>query len=307
MPGDGYNLLVVLGPTATGKTHLAVELARRLGGEVVSADSRQVYRGLDIGAGKDLDAYQTPAGPIAHHLIDIVDLDQEFSLFDFQRQFYRVFEEIRARGVMPVLAGGSGLYLESVLLGYELVAAPRDDTLRAELACRSMEQLGSRLRALQGRLHNTTDLTSRERAVRAIEIAEYARRNPPPPAPAVRSLVLGIRMPRRELRERIRTRLVARVEQGLVEEVEGLRARGVSWERLDSLGLEYRWVARYLRGEIENRNDLVQKLHAAICRFAKRQESWFRRMERRGVRIRWLESCDPDEAWAGIQPHRPAP
>ena len=299
MPGDGYNLLVVLGPTATGKTHLAVELARRLGGEVVSADSRQVYRGLDIGAGKDLDAYQTPGGPVAHHLIDIVDLEQEFSLFDFQQQFYRVFEELRGRGAMPVLAGGSGLYLESVLFGYELVEAPRDDALRAELACLSMEQLASRLRALQGQLHNTTDLTSRERAVRAIEIAECARRNPPPPAPAVRSLVLGIRMPRRTLRERM--------EQGLVEEVEGLRARGVSWERLDSLGLEYRWVARYLRGEIGNRNDLVLKLHAAICRFAKRQESWFRRMERRGMRIRWLESCDPDGAWAEIHASRPAP
>jgi tRNA dimethylallyltransferase len=238
---------------------------------------------------------------VACHLIDVVDLDREFSLFDFQQRFYQVFDELRAREIMPVLAGGSGLYLESVLLGYDLVKAPRDDALRAGLAGLSMKQLESRLRALQGRLHNTTDLTSRERLVRAIEIAECARRNPAPAAPAIRPLVLGIRVPRQELRHRIRTRLVERMEQGLVEEVEGLRARGVSWERLDALGLEYRYVAMRLRGEIDNHNDLVQKLHAAICRFAKRQESWFGRMERRGVQIHWLQGADCGQAWELIR------
>jgi tRNA dimethylallyltransferase len=289
------NLVMVLGPTASGKTRLGVELARELGGEIVSADSRQVYRGLDIGAGKDLDEYSTGGTPVPYHLIDIVDLDVEFSVFDFQKQCFQVLENLQARGVPAIVVGGSGLYLEAVLKGYRMVEVPVDPELRAELEAADHETLVERLLALRT-VHNITDLEDRDRLVRAIEISEYSARHEPKPGPDIRAIVLGVRWDRQVLRERIRDRLAARLRGGLVDEVRGLRDRGVPWQRLDLLGLEYRFVSQYLRGEIKNENDLKQKLAAAIIAFAKRQDTWFRRMERQGTEIHWIERGDLDRA-----------
>ncbi|GFE57927.1 tRNA (adenosine(37)-N6)-dimethylallyltransferase MiaA [Geobacter sp. AOG1] len=283
------NLLVVLGPTASGKTRLGVELARRLDGEVISADSRQVYRGMDIGSGKDLTEY----GSIPYHLIDIVEPAYEFNVFEFQRRFLEAFDDIRQRSRLPVLVGGTGMYLEAVLKGYRLMEVQEDPTLRQELASLTMESLAGRLRSTSPRLHNTTDLLDRERLVRAIEIAAYERDHTPEPLPEIRPLVLGIRWERSVLRQRITDRLRARLGHGLIEEVARLHAEGIPWERLEFYGLEYRFVAKHLQGEL-NRNDLFQKLNSAIHDFAKRQDTWFRRMERNGTTIHWLDGAgDP--------------
>jgi tRNA dimethylallyltransferase len=285
------NLLVVLGPTASGKTHLAVQAARQLAGEIISADSRQVYRGLDIGSGKDLDEY----GEIPYHLIDVVEPGYEFSLFDFARSFCDAYREIRGRGRLPILAGGTGLYLDAVLRGYDLVAVSRNLDLRAQLESLSLVDLQERLRGLRPEQHNTTDLVDRSRLVRAIEIAvgEQQSGRQPLPMPELVPGVFGLRWPRALLRQRITARLLQRLEHGLVEEVAGLHAAGVSWQTLDYYGLEYRFVAAYLQGKL-NRNDLFQKLNSAIHQFAKRQETWFRRMERQGLVIHWLDATgDP--------------
>jgi len=290
-----FDTLVILGPTASGKTHLGVELARGLGGEIVSADSRQVYRGLDIGAGKDLEEYSTGGPPVPYHLIDIVGLEVEFSVFDFQRRCYGVLEDLRSRSVLPIIVGGSGLYLEAVLKGYRMVDVPVDEDLRAELGNASTADLVARL-LTHRKVHNTTDLEDRKRLIRAIEIAEFTARHEPEPGPPITPLVLGVSWQRSVLRERIRARLADRLDNGLIEEVEGLRARGVGWEKLRFLGLEYRYVADYLLGAIKNKNDLEQKLGSAICVFAKRQETWFRRMQRRGTTIIWVDRGDVETA-----------
>ncbi len=289
------NLLVILGPTASGKTRLGVELASLAGAEILSVDSRQVYRGLDIGSGKDLDEYVVDGKNIPYHLIDIVDLDIEFSVFDFQKRFFETFESLQQRGTPAIAVGGSGFYLEAVLKAYRMVDVPPDEDLRSELQSLSLEELGQRLEKLR-EVHNTTDLEDRERLIRAIEIAEYTARHEPEPAPEIDALVLGVRWDRIVLRRRIRDRLTARLRGGLVEEVEHLHSSGVSWEKLSFLGLEYRFVSEYLKGEIRNSNDLKQKLGAAICGFAKKQETWFRRMQRRGVVIHWIDEGDVSEA-----------
>ncbi len=279
-----YNLLVILGPTASGKTRLGVELARRCNGEIISADSRQVYRGMDIGTGKDLAEY----GEIPHHLIDIIEPTDEFNLFLFQRHFLQAFATIREHAGMPLLVGGTGLYLDAVLQGYRLLEVPENLRLRQELAELTMAELAERLRQLSLRLHNSTDLLHRDRLLRAIEIAAYEKEHPPEPLPDIRPLVLGIRWERQQLKERITARLKARLAQGMLEEVAALHANGIPWEKLDFFGLEYRYLALHLQGKL-NRNDMLQKLNSAIHDFAKRQESWFRRMERNGIHINWLD------------------
>ena len=282
-----FNLLVILGPTASGKTRLGVELARRLSGEIVSADSRQVYRGMDIGTGKDLAEY----GEVPHHLIDIMEPGAEFNVFLFQRRFFEAFAAISSRGRLPVLVGGTGMYLEAVLKGYRLVDVPENPALRSELAALSMEALADRLKQTSSRLHNTTDLLDRERLVRAIEIAACEQRHEPEPAPEIRPLVLGVRWERDRLRERITARLKERLGHGLLEEVARLHAAGIPWETLEFYGLEYRFAARHLKGEL-TANDMFQKLNSAIHDFAKRQETWFRRMERHGTVIHWMDGAD---------------
>ena len=283
----GCNLLVILGPTASGKTRLGTAAARLLDGEIISADSRQVFRGMDIGTGKDLDEY----GGVPYHLIDILDPGEEFSVFAFQRLFSEAFTGIRGRGRLPILVGGTGLYLDAVLRGYRLIEVPENPALRRELAELPLDELRERLLGLTPRIHNSTDLINRDRLLRAIEIATFeltAATAKAPALPELHPLVFGIRFERELLRRRITERLKARLSGGMIEEVERLLAAGVPAERLDWYGLEYRFVTRYLRGEL-NRNDMFQKLNAAIHEFAKKQENWFRRMERDGVEIIWLD------------------
>ncbi|MBW7863153.1 MAG: tRNA (adenosine(37)-N6)-dimethylallyltransferase MiaA [Candidatus Hydrogenedens sp.] len=301
------NALVVLGPTATGKTSLGVQLARALGGEILSADSRQVYRGLDIGSGKDLSEYTAGGSAVPFHLIDIAGLDQEFSVYDFHKAFHAALAEVRGRGRLPVTVGGTGLYLEAVIQGYDFADAPENPELREELAALDDEALRTRLLALRPGQHNTTDLGDRERLLRAIEIAEAANARDggdgAAPSPGFHPLILGVSPDRDELRRRIARRLHERLSSGLVEEVAELHAKGHSWERLERLGLEYRHAALFLQGRILNKNDLFQKLNAAIVQFARRQETWFRRMERRGVVIHWMPRADIAHAMRVIAEH----
>lgn len=296
-----FDTLVVLGPTASGKTCLGVALARQLQGEIISADSRQVYRGMDIGTGKDLAEY----GETPYHLVDILDPGEEFNVFRFQKLCFQAMAEIRSRGALPVIAGGTGLYLDAVLRGYRMVEVPEDAALRRQLADLTQEQLAARLLAASPRLHNTTDLLDRDRLVRALEIALYEQHHQPEPLPAITPLVLGIRWERSELRRRITARLRERLNNGMVQEVERLLQAGVSRETMEFYGLEYRFVARHLAGEL-NGNDLFQKLNSAIHDFAKRQETWFRRMERQGVVIHWLDGAgDPFQEAMALIGHTP--
>lgn len=298
------NLIVVLGPTASGKTQLGVALAQQLNGEIISADSRQVFRGMDIGTGKDLGEYDN----VPYHLIDILDPGSEFSVFNFQQLFYQSFEEISGRGKLPLLVGGTGLYLDAALRGYRMVEVPKNPPLRAELAHVELSDLQHRLLKLKPNQHNNTDLEDRDRLIRAIEIAEgeqQARSDQPAP-PELQSIIFGIRWERSMLRQRITERLKQRLAEGMIEEVEQLHAQGVSWERLDYYGLEYRFIAQHLQNKL-NRNDMTQKLNSAIHQFAKRQETWFRRMEKHGTNIIWLSGNDDPLAEAiphlrGIQP-----
>ena len=294
-----FKLLVVLGPTASGKTRLGVQLARLLHGEIISADSRQVYRGLDLGAGKDLAEY----GEVPYHLVDVVDPGVEFNVFEYQRRFFEIFDEISQRDVLPVLVGGTGLYLDSVLRGYRMVAVPENPQLRSDLAAVPMQVLTEKLAALTPRLHNTTDILDRPRLLRAIEIAVYERDHEPEPLPELAPVIFGIRWERSVLRNRITERLRERLAAGLVAEVEVLLGAGVSHATLDFFGLEYRFVARHIRGELSF-NDMFQKLNGAIHDFAKRQETWFRRMERNGTNIHWLTGGDDllEQALNVLQP-----
>jgi tRNA dimethylallyltransferase len=286
-----YNLLTILGPTASGKTRLAVALARELNGEVISADSRQVFRGMDIGSGKDLHEYCE----VPYHLIDILESGEEFSVFAFQRLFREAFAEIAGRGRLPVLCGGTGLYLDAVLRSYRMLEVPENPQLRGELDGKSLEELTEILQSLKPAQHNTSDLLERSRTIRAIEIALYEREQAgqPEELPAIRSLTIGIRRERSELRKRITERLKVRLEAGMIEEVQNLHDSGVAWERLDYYGLEYRYIGAFLQGRL-NRNDMFQKLNSAIHDFAKRQENWFRKMEKNGVVINWVDGAgDP--------------
>ena len=290
-----YNLLVVLGSTATGKTGLAVSLAGRFGGEILSADSRQVYRGMDLGTGKDLNEYVQ--GGVPYHLIDIFDPQEECSVFTYQRLFYRCFQEIVMRGNIPLMVGGTGLYLDAVIRGYRLPAVPEDQALRKELEGEGMASLRRRLFSLCTDVHNTTDLQDRKRLIRAIEIAEFTRSHSGGDVGriTISPLVLGIRCEREALRRKITDRLEARLKAGMIEEVRALKEKGLGWERIDSFGLEYRYIGCYLRGQM-TREEMVTVLNTRIHQFAKRQATWFRRMERNGVRIHWIENADTDKA-----------
>ncbi len=280
------NLLVILGPTASGKTRLGVTAAEQFGGEIISADSRQVFRGMDIGTGKDLAEY----GDIPYHLIDIVQAGSEFSVFDFQECFITAFKDIQNRGRLPILVGGTGLYLDAALRGYQLVKVPENPALRTELAELNLNDLQQRLLQLRPEQHNTSDLQDPERLVRAIEIATGEGNTAPLPLPAIEPLVFGVRWDRSVLRQRITERLKQRLAEGMIEEVRHLHEAGIPYVNLEYYGLEYRLVAQHLQGQL-NRNDMFQKLNSAIHQFAKRQETWFRRMEKQGVAIHWLNGA----------------
>lgn len=287
-----YDLLVVLGATAGGKTALAVQAARHLNAEIISADSRQVYRGMDLGTGKDLAEY----AEIPYHLIDIAEPGSEYNLFSFQRDCFTAIEEIKQRGKLPLVCGGTSMYLDAVLRGYRLVEVPENPVLRAELASLNGEQLRQRLMQLKPQQHNRTDLEDRKRLIRAIEIVHGESIAVDQfPLPDIKPLVFGLRWPRELLRQRIALRLQQRLEEGMIEEVQQLFEAGVPWARLEFYGLEYRLIAQHLQGQL-NRNDMVQKLRSAIGQFAKRQETFFRRMEMQGVKIQWLDGQgDPFE------------
>ena len=295
-----YNMLAVVGPTACGKTSLAVELALALDGEVISADSRQVYRGMDIGTGKDLAEYERGSIKVPVHLVDIVDAGDKYNVFEFQRDFLSAYDDVKSRGRMPVLCGGSGMYVESVLREYTLLPVPENPTLRAELEKKSLGELTSILSSYK-KLHNSTDVDTVKRAVRAIEIEEYyASRSMEERAfPHIETLAVGIDVDREIRRERISRRLHARLEEGLVAEVEALLASGISAEQLIYYGLEYKYVTLYVTGAMTY-EDMVRGLEIAIHQFAKRQMTWFRGMERRGVKINWIDASLATEEQVGI-------
>ena len=244
-----------------------------------------------MGTGKDLQEY----GSIPYHLIDVCDLSREFTVFHFQQEVYRIFPQLIEKDALPIIAGGTGLYLDAILRGYELIPVPEDPALRATLTTKTLPELQDMLMALKPDIHNKTDLEQPDRLVRAIEIARYRQEHPESAAvhlhnvPPIKPKIYGISFERSILRERIRRRLIARIDAGMIEETEQIHAQGYSWERLESLGLEYRFTAQYLQGKIESKEVYIEQLYRAIGQFAKRQETWFRRMERNGIEIEWID------------------
>ncbi len=280
---DGYDLLCILGPTASGKTRYAVQLARELDGEILSGDSRQVYRGMDIGTGKDLAEY----GDIPYHLIDIVDAGEKYNIFQYQHDFERAYRDIVERGKTPILCGGSGLYIEAATCGYHLPDVPPDPALRAELEQLPTETLIARYETLR-KPHNTTDYDTRQRLIRALEIALYEESHPVTRTAFLprKTKYIGISVSRDERNARIDRRLRARLDEGLVEEVQRLLDSGLSADDLLYYGLEYKYVTLYLTGSLAY-DEMVERLQTAIHQFAKRQMTWFRGMERKGMEIEW--------------------
>lgn len=289
------SMITILGPTACGKTALAVALAARTDGEIISADSRQVYRGMDIGTGKDLEDYTLDGRQIPYHLIDIADAGTKYNLFRYQQDFHSVYNDIRSRGRLPILCGGTGLYIEAVLRGYAISPVPQNDELRKQLEGKSLAELTLMLEQLkrqnQSTMHNTTDVDSAQRAIRAIEIETYNAAHPTEERqmPAVDSLVIGVDIDRDERRRKITHRLKERLEHGLVEEVRNLLDSGVAPDDLLYYGLEYKYVTEYVLGRLSY-DEMFRQLEIAIHQFAKRQMTWFRGMERRGTKIHWIDA-----------------
>ncbi|MCT4602206.1 MAG: tRNA (adenosine(37)-N6)-dimethylallyltransferase MiaA [Marinifilum sp.] len=290
-----YNLLVVLGATATGKTSLAVNLAKHFNGEIISADSRQIYRGMDLGTGKDIEEYVVDGVEIPYHLIDIADAGYKYNVFEFQQDFVKAFEDISARKRLPVVCGGTGMYLEAVLKGYKLIAVPKDQAFRDEMEQKTLAELEVILRSYK-ELHNTSDLETKKRAVRAIEIERYYAANPQVDMhyPEMNPLLVGIKFDRESRRNRISFRLKERLKSGMVEEVESLLKSGVPAEDLIYYGLEYKFLTQYVTGQITY-DEMYSGLEIAIHQFAKRQMTWFRKMERSGSNIHWLDGYMPLE------------
>ena len=290
------NLIVILGPTASGKTHKAVALAERLNTEIISADSRQIYRGMDIGTGKDLEEYKN----VPYHLIDICPAGYKYNLFEYLRDYQAARDSILAKGKTPILSGGTGLYVEAVLNGLKLPEVPENKALRAELAGKSLEELTAILERIK-KLHNTTDIDTAKRAIRAIEIQQYYHEHPnlkveTTPHPVENVLIIGVEIGREERRERISSRLKLRLDSGMVEEVRNILDSGVSPEDLIYYGLEYKFLTNYIIGQ-STYDEMVNGLEIAIHQFAKRQMTWFRGMERRGFHINWLPYDLDDEAF----------
>ena len=288
-----YDLITILGPTASGKTPFAVALAAHLEGEIISADSRQVYKGMDIGTGKDLDEYTIEGKTIPYHLIDILEPGYKYNVFEYQRDFLIAYEEIRKRNKPVVLCGGTGLYLESVLKGYRLLPVPENKELRQSLADKSLDELTEQLKQYK-ELHNTTDVDNCKRAIRAIEIEEYYKTQPKEERhfPKLKSLIIGVDISREERRAKISKRLKDRIEEGMLNEVQQLLDQGIKPEDLIYYGLEYKFVTQHLIGEISF-EEMFRQLEIAIHRFAKRQMTWFRGMERKGFDIHWIKADLP--------------
>ncbi len=284
-----YNLITILGPTASGKTFFGANLAYKFNGEIISADSRQVYREMDLGTGKDYEDYIIQDYSVPAHLIDIHDAGYKYNLFEYQRDFHRVFEEIRSRGNLPFLVGGTGMYIEAILNRYELVKVPPNEELRKKLEKLNHGELIHVLQNYNFSLHNTSDLKIRKRTLRAIEIADYYSREKllQSNLPEINSLILGVKYDRISRRKRISERLEARIKEGLIDEVKNLLEK-ISTEDLLYYGLEYKFITLYLTGQLDYK-EMFGKLEVAIHQFAKRQMTWFRRMERNGFKIHWLD------------------
>jgi tRNA dimethylallyltransferase len=289
MTQSKYDLLVVTGVTATGKTGIATQVAAEIGGEIISADSRQVFSGMTIGTGKDLNDYICNGQEIPYHLIDIRNPGKTYSVFEFQNDFYGTYRDIQSRNSFPILCGGTGLYVESVLKQYKLLDVPRNESLRVELKEKSLEELTLMLEGLK-KLHNKTDVDTKLRAIRAIEIELFHQEHEIEQTniPKIRALVVAPNYDRSVIRNRITKRLHERLEEGMVEETQALLDNGVEPQKLISYGLEYKFLTWYLTGEIDYET-MVERLNIAIHQFAKRQMTWFRRMERNGIKIHWIE------------------
>lgn len=291
-------MITILGPTASGKTSLAATLAARIDAEIISADSRQVYRGMTIGTGKDLDDYRQGDRLIPYHLIDICEPGTKYNLFQYQQDFHLIYNNIVARGVRPILCGGTGLYIESVLKGYALSPVPQNQALRDKLADKSLAELTEMLEDLKRRnhsvMHNRTDVDTAQRAIRAIEIETYNLEHPTDnrTLPPIDSVIIGVDINREERRRKITQRLKQRLEEGMVDEIRQLLDRGIAPENLIYYGLEYKFVTEYVIGKTSY-EEMFRQLEIAIHQFAKRQMTWFRGMERRGFTIHWIDALDP--------------
>ena len=292
---NNYELITIIGPTASGKTAFAVALAARLDTEIISGDSRQVYRSMDIGTGKDLADYVVDGKQIPYHLIDICNPGDKYNVFEYQHDFHKAFEEIRKKGKLPILCGGTGMYIESVLRGFKLLDVPQNPSLRESLKGKSLAELEQILASYKV-LHNKTDVDSAQRAIRAIEIEEFYKTEAPDKreyAP-INSLIIGVDIDRELRREKISRRLRARLDEGMVDEVRAILATGVKPEDLIYYGLEYKFLTLYIIGQLTY-DEMVSQLEIAIHQFAKRQMTWFRGMERRGLHIHWLDATLPTE------------
>lgn len=286
-----YDIITIIGPTASGKTSLAVALAKDLNTEIISGDSRQVYRRMDLGTGKDLSEYRIDGINIPYHLIDIAEPGTKYNLFQYQQDFLPVYEQIKAKGKMPILCGGTGLYVESILRGFNLVPVPENTDLRESLSGKTLDELTDILKGYKT-LHNTTDVDTVNRAIRAIEIEEYMCQHPVEKRsfPALNALIIGIDVDRDVRRQRISRRLKQRLDEGMIEEVRALLKEGVSADDLIYYGLEYKYLTLYVLGRLSY-DEMYRQLEIAIHQFAKRQMTWFRGMERRGLKIHWLDEA----------------
>ncbi len=292
---EAYQLISIIGPTASGKTPFAARLAAHLDTEIISADSRQLYRRMDIGTGKDLADYTVDGRLIPYHLIDICEPGEKYNVFEYQHAFFRAYEDICSRGKLPILCGGTGMYVEAVLKGYKLLDVPQNPALRESLKSKTVAELETILASYKT-LHNKTDVDTAQRAIRAIEIEEYYKEQAPDmnEYDPIHSLIIGIDIDRELRREKISRRLRTRLDEGMVDEVRNILASGVSPDNLIYYGLEYKYLTQYIIGELTH-NEMVAQLEIAIHQFAKRQMTWFRGMERRGFTIHWLDALLPTE------------
>ncbi len=295
-----YNCVIILGPTAVGKTAIGVAVARAFNGEIISADSRQTYRHLDIGSGKDLADYEAneDGAAVPYHLIDITELPAEYNVYNYQQDFYRAFKDITERGRLPVVVGGTGMYIDAIVRDYQLVILPENKKLHEELEATPLEVLAERLIKLQPDLHTKCDLLEKDRVIKALEIIEAKNQGVDSTSvqrPDINPLIIGTTLPRPQLWDNISLRLRERLDGGMLEEVQSIHESGISWERLEKLGLEYRFCSQFLQGKIASKEDLYEDLFVAIRQFAKRQETWFRMMEKKGVEIHWLDAGSKEE------------
>ena len=301
MSGLKYDMVTILGPTASGKTEVAANLAYLLKGEVISADSRQIYRNMDLGSGKDLQEYRINGTNVPYHLIDIAEAGYQYNVFEYQRDFLKVYQELKVKGIFPVMCGGSGMYLEAILKGYRLIQVPVNEKRRAELQMLSLDSLKEILASYKS-IHNTSDIENSKRAIRAIEIEEFCLAHPETDLsfPKINSLIVGIRIERELRRKKITARLHQRLTDGMTDEVQRLLDSGIKPDDLTYYGLEYKYITNYLTGQLTY-EQLVTDLNSAIHQFSKRQMTWFRKMEREGFKIRWIDAELPtDEKTAKI-------